>query len=67
MTMSDPINLTAEEVAKRLRVSTATLARYRWKGTGPEYIKSGGRVLYSEFVIDEWERKKTRSATRDSN
>lgn len=65
--MTESKNLIAEEAAKRLRVSTDTLARYRWKGTGPEYIKSGGRVLYPENAIDAWEQKNRRTATRDVN
>lgn len=38
--------LTAIEAAAYLRVSEATLARWRSTKRGPEYTKSGGRVLY---------------------
>lgn len=44
--------LTPHEAAAHLRVTIATLRTWRWKGTGPKYVRQGtnpmGRVLYDE-------------------
>ncbi|KAB2666569.1 helix-turn-helix domain-containing protein [Brucella tritici] len=58
---------TAEELSRVLSVSVPTLARWRVKGTGPKYIKRGGRVLYRDDELQAWEERNTRVATRDTN
>ena len=45
--------LTPHEAAEKLRVKIATLRTWRWRGTGPKYLRMGsgnpkGRVLYPE-------------------
>ena len=51
--------LTPYEVAERLRVTIAMLRTWRWRGTGPKYIRQGtnpkGRVLYREEDINSHE------------
>ncbi len=37
---------TPTEVAKYLHTTTTSLAQDRYKGTGPNFIKRGSRVLY---------------------
>lgn len=37
-----------------LGLSDKTLQRHRINGTGPQYIKAGGRVLYDIMDCDEW-------------
>lgn len=44
--------LRAEEAAQRLRVSSQTLANWRWAGKGPRWHKAGGRVLYDSDDVD---------------
>ena len=46
--MSDHLPALAKpaEVAAYLHTTTASLAHDRYKGTGPEFIKRGSRVLY---------------------
>ena len=46
--MSDQLPLLAmpAEVADYLHTTIAALAQDRYKGTGPKFIKRGGRVLY---------------------
>jgi hypothetical protein len=42
------------EAAEYLRTSTATLARLRKRGHGPEYSKFGVRILYSKNELDKF-------------
>lgn len=42
------------EAAEYLRTSTATLARLRRQGDGPEYSKFGVRILYSKNALDKF-------------
>lgn len=56
--------LTADEAALKLRASVATLARWRVHGSGPEYVKRGGRVLYTPAALKAYEESNTRTKTR---
>ena len=59
--------LTSKEACAYLRVSQATLARWRVDGSGPEYIQSGGpgargtnqAVRYRKQALLEWEAAHT--------
>lgn len=42
---------TPEQTAERLRLKPKTLARWRWAGQGPCFIKVGGAVRYAEQDI----------------
>lgn len=61
----ETINLTPLEVAGRLRSSIPTLSRWRSKGTGPAFIKSGGKVLYPLDKLEAYEAANTRQRTRE--
>lgn len=52
--------------AEYLRVTTKTLANWRYLGSGPPYIQYGdGRVLYDEAETEAWlATRKRRSTTR---
>ena len=39
--------LTESEAAELLRLKPKTLARWRWAGTGPRFLKVGGAVRYT--------------------
>lgn len=41
-----------KEVAEKLRLSTSTLQKYRWKGIGPKFIKLGTKVLYPSNELE---------------
>ncbi|MER9026150.1 helix-turn-helix domain-containing protein [Mesorhizobium sp. M0166] len=56
--------LTADDVAGVLRVSKATLARWRVLGTGPDYGKKQGRILYRAETIEIFVTSKERTKTR---
>ncbi len=50
--------LTPDDLATRWGgvIHKGTLANWRSKGTGPQYIKLNGRVLYRVSDIEAWER-----------
>lgn len=56
--------LTADEASATLRASAATLARWRTRGSGPEYIKRGGRIFYTPAAIRAFAESLTRTKTR---
>jgi len=43
--------LNTMQLAERLNLSVATLARWRYAGKGPEYVKFGGAVRYSSNAV----------------
>jgi len=57
------INLDPKQVAKRWRITTATLRQWRWNGKGPEHFKIEGRTLYSLEEIEKFEEKMLRQHT----
>lgn len=60
--------LTPEQVATRYgeAISTRTLSNWRSSGKGgPPYTKIGGRVLYPQSKLVEWEEKRTVSSTAE--
>ena len=46
--------LTTVEAAAQLDVSESTLTRYRSHGTGPRYIRIGGKVRYRRSDLKAW-------------
>jgi hypothetical protein len=42
-------------LARRWNISPRTLERWRWLGTGPRYLKIGGRVVYRLDDIEAFE------------
>lgn len=49
-------HLTQGELAKRWNKAEATIERYRAIGSGPRFLKIGGKVLYRIEDIQEFER-----------
>lgn len=63
--MSDYI--TPQQLEQWIGVKTATLANWRYRGTGPEFIKAGAkRVLYSTESVEAWLKANTRTMTGDA-
>lgn len=54
-----------EGASKHYKLSQSYLAKLRHFGGGPEYIKAGKRILYSQQKFDSWLNKKERSSTSD--
>lgn len=50
------VYLTPDQVAERYQVSEATLKEWRYKGTGPEYVRLGRHVRYPAKALEQWER-----------
>lgn len=55
--------LTVAQLAERWKqqVTVATLATWRSRGSGPPFVKVGGKVLYRVADIVAYEAKNTRS------
>lgn len=56
---SDTDLMTPQEVARRLRVDTKTLANWRYLGRGPAYVKDGGVVRYAPEALDDYLTSRT--------
>jgi hypothetical protein len=56
-------HLRADELADRWRISAKTLARWRWTGDGPRFLKVSGKVLYRIEDIEAFEAAHLRSRT----
>lgn len=52
-------------LAEILGVATQTLADWRHKGMGPEYIKIGKAVFYLDAAIDQWYGENARRSTSE--
>ena len=44
------------ELARRWRISSRTLERWRWLRQGPAYLKIGGRVVYRVEDVEAYEQ-----------
>lgn len=56
-------HLRPNELAERWRISPKMLARWRWTGDGPKFLKVSGRVLYRLGDIEAFEAAQLRSRT----
>lgn len=57
--------LTPEQAATFLHLKPATLARWRWAGCGPRFVKVGGRVRYEMCELQAFIQAGIRSSTSD--
>ena len=57
--------LKEHEAAQRLRLKVTTLRRWRWAGTGPEFLKIGAAVRYDPAVLEAFIEAARRSSTSD--
>ncbi len=55
-----PDLVTTKEAAKILGRSPATLKRWRYEGTGPDFILIQGRVSYDKQVLLDYIQRNTR-------
>ena len=53
------------ELAARWNISHRTLERWRWTGEGPQFVKLGGRVVYSVEDLAAWVARGTVTSTSD--
>ncbi|MFZ1415616.1 MAG: helix-turn-helix domain-containing protein [Defluviicoccus sp.] len=57
--------LTPSEAAAFLRLSQSFLAKARVTGTGPAFIKAGGRILYMKEALLKWLADRERFSTSE--
>jgi predicted DNA-binding transcriptional regulator AlpA len=55
--------LTPAELEASYRIAKATLAKWRWNGSGPTYVKLGAKVLYRRSDVEAWIASRERTAT----
>lgn len=60
-----PRYLRTPEAARFLGLSGRTLEKHRTYGTGPEYRKIGGRVVYALADLEAWAARGRRASTSD--
>jgi excisionase family DNA binding protein len=44
----------SDQAAAYLKVSTITLKRWRYRGTGPRHVLCGSQIRYRKADLDEW-------------
>ena len=59
-----PSLINEHEASKRLGIRPSTLRRWRWSGTGPDFLKIGGAVRYTEAGIDAFLNAAVRISTQ---
>lgn len=59
------MRLNTTEAATYLKMSPSWLNKTRLSGTGPVYMKTGGRVQYETSDLDAWLRSSRRTAVYD--
>lgn len=68
-TLPDPGQrfMSVDDVTKELPIAKATLAKWRWNGSGPAFCKLGNRVVYKRADLEAWIAGNTRlpSAAND--
>ena len=62
-----PRYLRTPEAARFLGLSDRTMEKHRSYGTGPVYMKIGGRVVYTLADLQAWSQRGVRSSTSDPN
>lgn len=50
-----PRYLNQKELAERWGISPRTLERWRWQGTGPDFVRIGGQCRYRLDEIETFE------------
>lgn len=61
-----PVFLTARQVVDRYggNITLGALANWRFKKSGPPYVKIGGRVLYPLDDLVRWEDSQKRTSEK---
>ena len=55
------------EAASYLGLAASTLEKMRLRGTGPEFVRLGGRAIgYDLAMLDAWIERQRRTSTSDS-
>ena len=54
-------HLNQADLARRWRISSRTLERWRWLKRGPAFLKIGGHVVYRLEDVEDFEQRSLRS------
>jgi predicted DNA-binding transcriptional regulator AlpA len=57
--------LTANDVARRFKISLSWLAKARMRGDGPPYIRIGRSIRYTEAATIQWMKSRQRLSTSE--
>lgn len=62
---NDPEYITAAELSARWKgaITARTLANWRCTGSGPRFVKIGGRVMYRLADVQAWENSRSVTST----
>jgi predicted DNA-binding transcriptional regulator AlpA len=60
-----PRYLNTRDTSRFLGVSMRTLEKHRTYGTGPRYIKLGGRIVYTIEDLQTWAERGARTSTSE--
>ena len=52
------------QLAQRWNMSQRTLERWRWVGTGPRFLKLGGKIVYRLADVELFEAERLRTKTQ---
>lgn len=65
MNDNEPTYMTAVELSTRWKgtISPRTLANWRVTGSGPRFVKIGGRVMYRQADVLAWENARSVTST----
>jgi len=58
--------LTPKETTKVLKVSLSWLAKARMRGDGPQYIRLGRAIRYTEQALLHWMKSRQRFSTSEA-
>ena len=59
--------LTPAEAAEILRISPATLPRWRWAGEGPDFVRIGRSIRYRREDLDRYIQRGAVRMSRGKN
>jgi len=57
--------LSPPDLSEEIDIPEATLAQWRSRGTGPEYMRIGRHVRYRRSAVDQWYSRQTIRTTMD--
>jgi len=58
--------MSSVEAADFLGLASQTLAKMRWSGESPPFMKIGRKVVYERAELEKWLRERRRRSTSDT-
>ena len=63
--MSNSLLISPEQAAAMLGIARQTLAKWRWAGFGPPFVKVGRKIAYPQRELDKWVAERTYHSTTE--